>query len=80
MINVNKRARIAWGKYKNAKPMYIIYAVNGKDCECLCYECDAPLVAKQGRSGNQAWHFAHDEGNSKCNGMSALHKGGTMKW
>jgi hypothetical protein len=73
MIKINEQVKIAWGKHISAHPMHIKDASNGKACDCLCYECNAPLVAKQGISGNQVWHFAH-EGNSKCNGMSALHK------
>jgi hypothetical protein len=73
MIKRNRQAKIAWGKHISVQPMHINDAKNGKACDCFCYECNAPLVAKQSTSRMQAWHFAH-EGNSNCNGMSALHK------
>lgn len=47
---------------------------NGRSCECACFECGEPVVAKQGHVRD--WHFAHDAGMPPCevNPESLLHR------
>lgn len=60
--------------------IHIDSAKNGKDCNCVCSYCGAPLVArnegKGGRYRQNTHHFAHDRGYEECGkaGMSTLHK------
>lgn len=51
---------------------------NGNKCGCVCPECGAPLVAKNGGKGGprgKAHHFAHADGYKDCGKaqMTALH-------
>lgn len=59
--------------------VHIDVAENGRDCNCECPYCHAPLVArnagKGGRYRQNVHHFAHDKGYEPCGKgrMSALH-------
>ena len=59
--------------------VHIDVAENGKQCNCECPYCGAPLVARnQGEGGKyrqNIHHFAHDRGYEPCGqgGMTALH-------
>ena len=55
----------------NDKRPVHISQVNSGLCECTCFECGKPLVAKKGKIN--AWHFSHGM-RSRCNGgEGALH-------
>lgn len=47
---------------------------NGRSCECVCFECSEPVIARQGHVRD--WHFAHDAGTPPCelNPESLLHR------
>ncbi len=64
--------KIAWGMNAQSRMVHIKDVERGKACNCICPDCEQPLVAKQGRSGRQVWHFSHFI-RSDCGGMSALH-------
>lgn len=51
---------------------------NGNKCGCVCPECGAPLIAKNGGKGgprSKTHHFAHADGYKECGKarMTALH-------
>ena len=50
--------------------VHITNAANGLGCGLYCFECEEPVIAKQGKI--MAWHFAHQAG-SDCTGEGALH-------
>ena len=52
----------------------IAQAERGKACACVCPECNAPLLARQGEE--RAWHFAHAASNPDCKhaAETALHR------
>jgi hypothetical protein len=57
--------------------MHVEAAENGLGCDCICFVCKKPLVARQGlkNGGKNDNHFAHP-GGSECPwaGETALHK------
>lgn len=61
------------------KLVHIDVAENGKECNCECPNCHAPLVARNGGKGGRyrqnIHHFAHASGYEPCGkgSMSALH-------
>ena len=61
------------------KLVHIDVAENGKECNCECPNCHAPLVARNGGKGGRyrqnIHHFAHASGYEPCGKgrMSALH-------
>ncbi|UTA49446.1 competence protein CoiA [Simiduia sp. 21SJ11W-1] len=65
------KAIMAWGLHRNGEYTHVSDALNGLKCECVCIDCEAPVVAHQGQK--KAWHFVHAS-NTACQGESVLHK------
>lgn len=59
--------------HSSGKPIDIRDASNGLACDCICFCCGEPLIARQGEIKD--WSFAH-ESESECFGAleTALHK------
>lgn len=57
------------------KLVSVIKVLNGLACNCICPECQAPLVAKNKLTNKKAPHFAHASGNACIGGglESAIH-------
>lgn len=63
--------KIGWGLSKDGKYKHISSVDNGLKCDCVCPDCQQPLVANQGNV--KRWHFAHAS-NSSCSGESVIHR------
>ncbi|MBG0757714.1 competence protein CoiA family protein [Vibrio cidicii] len=63
--------KLGWGLSKDGKYKHIRSVDNGLKCDCLCPDCQQPLVANQGNV--KRWHFAHAS-NSSCSGESVIHR------
>lgn len=63
--------KLGWGKHRNGKLVHINEAERGKQCNCVCPDCETSLIARQGDV--TAWHFAHSQ-PVECYGESVLHK------
>ncbi|HHC7200382.1 TPA: competence protein CoiA family protein [Vibrio parahaemolyticus] len=68
MIN---SVKLGWGLSKDGKYKHIRSVDNGLKCDCVCPDCQQPLVANQGNV--KSWHFAHAS-NSSCKGESVIHR------
>lgn len=55
---------------RDGRPVHVSEVDSGFHDDCLCPECNQPLVAKKG--DRNAHHFAHD-GQHTCNGETILH-------
>jgi hypothetical protein len=56
---------------RNGELIHISKVTSGKQNDCLCPECNQPLIAKKGNKVTH--HFAHER-EAICNLESALHK------
>ncbi|EJG0750538.1 hypothetical protein C4G89_RS07470 [Vibrio parahaemolyticus] len=63
--------KLGWGLSKDGKYKHIRSVDNGLKCDCVCPDCQQPLVANQGNV--KSWHFAHAS-NSSCKGESVIHR------
>ncbi|WP_029804771.1 competence protein CoiA family protein [Vibrio parahaemolyticus] len=63
--------KLGWGIGKDGKYKHIRSVDNGLKCDCLCPDCQQPLVANQGNV--KRWHFAHAS-NAECKGESVIHR------
>ncbi|HIF5679777.1 competence protein CoiA family protein [Vibrio chagasii] len=63
--------KLGWGLSKDGKYKHIRSVDNGLKCDCVCPDCQQPLVANQGNV--KSWHFAHAS-NSSCSGESVIHR------
>ncbi len=63
--------KIGWGLAKDGTYKHIRSVENGLKCDCVCPDCQQPLVANQGNV--KSWHFAHAS-NSSCKGESVIHR------
>ncbi|TOI97562.1 competence protein CoiA family protein [Vibrio parahaemolyticus] len=63
--------KLGWGLAKDGTYKHISSVDNGLKCDCVCPECQQPLVANQGNVIR--WHFAHAS-NSSCSGESVIHR------
>ncbi|EJN3366000.1 competence protein CoiA family protein [Vibrio parahaemolyticus] len=63
--------KLGWGLSKDGKYKHIRSVDNGLKCDCVCPECQQPLVANQGNV--KRWHFAHAS-NAECKGESVIHR------
>ncbi|MGD1464385.1 competence protein CoiA family protein [Vibrio harveyi] len=63
--------KIGWGLSKDGQYKHIRSVDNGLKCDCLCPDCQQPLVANQGNV--KRWHFAHVS-NAECKGESIIHR------
>lgn len=63
--------KIGWGIGKDGKYKHIRSVDNGLKCDCICPDCQQPLIANQGSV--KSWHFAHAS-NSSCMGESVIHR------
>lgn len=64
------RDTIYWARGADGAPLHIDAAARGKDCKASCYDCGAPLIARQGEKRQHT--FAHTADTS-CSGESAVH-------
>ncbi len=62
----------AWNKEKTL--VHVSTVENGLDCQCICPNCKAPLVAKNNTRNIRELHFAHFKGHD-CKGAyeSTMH-------
>lgn len=67
-----KDVKIAWAIGLDGEIKHVEDVKRGQSCDCICYECKNPLIAKQGES--KRWHFSHAV-ETDCEGESALHLG-----
>ncbi len=67
------RERLAWGRDANGRAAHIGQVARGLACQCVCPDCDAPLVAHHGEA--TVWHFKHYR-LTGCRGESSLHLAG----
>ena len=65
------KVRLGWALGHDGVMRHIREVNRGKMCECVCPDCNAPLIARQG--DHTEWHFAHTA-ESTCSGESALHR------
>ncbi|MEK2215873.1 competence protein CoiA family protein [Vibrio parahaemolyticus] len=63
--------KLGWGIGKEGKYKHIRSVDNGLKCDCICPDCQQPLIANQGSV--KSWHFAHAS-NSSCMGESVIHR------
>ncbi|HGZ6883848.1 TPA: competence protein CoiA family protein [Vibrio parahaemolyticus] len=63
--------KLGWGLSKDGKYKHIRSVDNGLKCDCICPDCQQPLIANQGSV--KSWHFAHAS-NSSCMGESVIHR------
>ncbi|EGR0589958.1 hypothetical protein L7E35_001268 [Vibrio parahaemolyticus] len=63
--------KLGWGLAKDGTYKHIRSADNGLKCDCVCPDCQQPLVANQGNV--KRWHFAHAS-NAECKGESVIHR------
>ncbi|EVT81100.1 competence protein CoiA family protein [Vibrio parahaemolyticus] len=63
--------KIGWGLAKDGTYKHIRSVDNGLKCDCVCPDCQQPLIANQGNV--KRWHFAHAS-NSSCKGESVIHR------
>ncbi len=63
--------KLGWGLAKDGTYKHIRSVDNGLKCDCVCPDCQQPLVANQGNV--KSWHFAHAS-NSSCSGESVIHR------
>lgn len=63
--------KLGWGIGKDGKYKHIRSVDNGLKCDCLCPDCQQPLVANQGNV--KRWHFSHAS-NTECKGESLIHR------
>nr|WP_322524491.1 competence protein CoiA family protein [Vibrio alginolyticus] len=63
--------KLGWGLAKDGTYKHIRSVDNGLKCDCVCPDCQQPLVANQGNV--KRWHFAHAS-NSSCKGESVIHR------
>jgi hypothetical protein len=67
---------LTYGLEKDSgKLVFVTKVPNGLACNCLCPECQAPLVAKNKLTNKKAPHFAHASGKACVGGglESAIH-------
>ncbi len=59
----------------NGKPASISKVDNGKKCNCVCIDCEQPVIAKNNKFNIRTSHFSHEPGYV-CTGNveSYLHK------
>ncbi|EJG2157337.1 competence protein CoiA family protein [Vibrio parahaemolyticus] len=63
--------KLGWGIGEDGKYKHIRSVDNGLKCDCVCPDCQQPLVANQGNV--KRWHFAHAS-NGECKGESVIHR------
>ncbi|EOV1954920.1 competence protein CoiA family protein [Vibrio parahaemolyticus] len=63
--------KLGWGIGKDGKYKHIRSVDNGLKCDCICPDCQQPLVANQGKV--KRWHFSHAS-NAECKGESVIHR------
>ncbi|GEM_PF-1719789 len=65
--------KLTVAKHSSGRLIDIRRAENGFACDCFCFCCNEPLVARQGEKRD--WSFAHESG-AECVGsfQTALHK------
>lgn len=65
-------AKLTYGKNQEGRLVHIENVPSGLECNCVCPECGAKLIARKGKTRQK--HFAHANGTD-CAGarMTALH-------
>lgn len=66
------KQELKYGIDPNGQLVHVDSVARGHNCQCICPNCKAELIAKQGTK--KIWHFAHASGVD-CKGarMTALH-------
>ena len=64
--------KLTYGKNQEGRLVHIEDVPSGLECNCVCPECGAKLIARKGKKNQK--HFAHDNGADCIGGrMTALH-------
>lgn len=65
------QVKLGWGLHVSGRMIHISEAFRGKSCDCVCPDCEKPLIARQGNINT--WCFSHAI-QMDCSGEGALHR------